>query len=221
MSVSVSFGLSSKESDEKLEEVIRVVEEQMYKNKLFEVTSHRSESIKTILNTLHEKNPREERHSKRVSEICINIGKKLGMKSEDLQLLKAISNLHDIGKIAIDEAILNKPGKLTNAEWEVIKRHPEIGYRIISTSPEYAEIAYDILSHHEKWDGTGYPRAISGENIPIRARIISIADAYDAMISERPYRKPLTHEEAIAEIKKHSGKQFDPTLVEVFLSIYE
>ena len=221
MSVSVSFGVSARQQDEDLEEVIRIVEEQMYKNKLFEVTSHRSESIKTILNTLHEKNPREERHSKRVSEICIEIGKKLNMKSEDLQLLKAISNLHDIGKIAIDEAILNKPGKLTDAEWEVIKRHPEIGYRIISTSPEYAEIAYDILSHHEKWDGSGYPRGIAGENIPIRARIISIADAYDAMISERPYRKPLSHEEAIAEIKKHTGKQFDPNLVKVFLSLYE
>ena len=221
MSISVSFGVSCRDTEDNLEEVIRIVEEQMYKNKLFEVTSHRSESIKTILNTLHEKNPREERHSKRVSEICMNIGRKLGMKSEDLQLLKAISNLHDIGKIAIDEAILNKPGKLTDAEWEIIKRHPEIGYRIISTSPEYAEIAYDILSHHEKWDGTGYPRNISGENIPIRARIITIADAYDAMISERPYRKPLTHEEAISEIKKYTGTQFDPRLVEVFLSLYE
>lgn len=221
MSVSVSFGISSKESDEKLEDVFRTVEEQMYKNKLFEVSSHRSESIKTILNTLHEKNPREEKHSKRVSDICIQIGKKLHMKSEELQLLKAISNLHDIGKIAIDEAILNKPGKLTDAEWEIIKRHPEIGYRIISTSPEYAEIAYDILSHHEKWDGTGYPRALSGQNIPIRARIISIADAYDAMVSERPYRKSLTHEEAISEIKKHSGTQFDPNLVKVFLELFE
>lgn len=221
MSVSVSFGISSKESDEKLEDVFRTVEEQMYKNKLFEVSSHRSESIKTILNTLHEKNPREEKHSKRVSDICIQIGKKLHMKSEELQLLKAISNLHDIGKIAIDEAILNKPGKLTDAEWEIIKRHPEIGYRIISTSPEYAEIAYDILSHHEKWDGTGYPRALSGQNIPIRARIISIADAYDAMVSERPYRKSLTHEEAITEIKKHSGTQFDPNLVKVFLELFE
>ena len=221
MSVSVSFGISSKEKDEKIEEVFRIVEEQMYKNKLFEVSSHRSESIKTILNTLHEKNPREEKHSKRVSEICIQIGKKLHMKSEELQLLKAIANLHDIGKIAIDESILNKPSKLNDAEWEIIKRHPEIGYRIISTSPEYAEIAYDILSHHEKWDGTGYPRALSGQNIPIRARIISIADAYDAMVSERPYRKSLTHREAIAEIKKNSGTQFDPNLVRIFLELFE
>lgn len=221
MSISVSFGVSVKGDQEDIHEVLRIVEEQMYKNKLFEVTSHRSESIKTILNTLHEKNPREEKHSKRVSEICIQIGRKLHMKSEELQLLKAISNLHDIGKIAIDEAIINKPGKLNDAEWEIIKRHPEIGYRIISTSPEYAEIAYDILSHHEKWDGTGYPRAIAGENIPIRARIISIADAYDAMVSERPYRVPKTHEEAIAEIKKYSGTQFDPNLVEVFCEIYE
>lgn len=221
MSISVSFGVSVKKTEDDIHDILRIVEEQMYKNKLFEVTSHRSESIKTILNTLHEKNPREEKHSKRVSEICIQIGRKLHMKSEELQLLKAISNLHDIGKIAIDEAILNKPGKLNDAEWEIIKRHPEIGYRIISTSPEYAEIAYDILSHHEKWDGTGYPRQIAGENIPIRARIISIADAYDAMVSERPYKIPRTHDEAIQEIKKHSGTQFDPNLVEIFCELYE
>lgn len=221
MNMSLSYGVSTRDESLTLEEVIRTAEEQMYKHKLFEVSSHRNESIKTILNTLHEKNPREEKHSKRVSEICILIGKKLGMKAEEIKQLKAISNLHDIGKIAIDEAILNKPGKLTPEEWEVIKRHPEIGYRIISTSPEYAEIAYDILSHHEKYDGTGYPRGIKGEQIPIRARIISIADAFDAMISERPYRKSLTVDEAVAEIMKYSGTQFDPKLVKIFVELLE
>ncbi|MDY0210785.1 MAG: diguanylate cyclase [Acholeplasma sp.] len=221
MIISVSFGISTKKSDEPITEVIRMAEDQMYKNKLFEISSHRSESIKTILNTLHEKNPREDKHSKRVSELCILMGKKLGFKSDELNQLKAISNLHDIGKIAIDEAILNKPGKLTEEEWKVIKRHPEIGYRIISTSPEYAEIAYDILSHHEKYDGTGYPRGIKGENIPIRARIISIADAFDAMISKRPYRNPLTIEEARTEILRCSGTQFDPKLVKLFIDILD
>lgn len=156
-----------------------------------------------------------------VSELCILMGKKLGFKNDDLNQLKAISNLHDIGKIAIDDSILNKPGKLTEDEWEIIKRHPEIGYRIISTSPEYAEIANDILSHHEKYDGTGYPRGLKGDNIPIRARIIAIADAFDAMVSRRPYREPRSIEDAKEEILRCSGTQFDPKLVKIFLDILE
>lgn len=143
------------------------------------------------------------------------------MKNEEISLLKAISNLHDIGKIAIDDAILNKPGKLDEREWEQIKRHPEIGYRILSTSPEYAEIAQDILSHHERYDGKGYPRGLKESNIPIRARIITIADSYDAMVSERPYRKPLTHQQAIDEIKRNLGTQFDPHIGQVFIELYE
>jgi len=220
MNISVSFGLATKLLDEPIEDVIKLAEDDMYTHKLFEITSHRNETIKTIISTLHEKNPREEAHSSRVSEICLAIGSKLGMKSDEIALLKAISNLHDIGKIAIDDSILNKKGPLDEREWEQIKKHPEIGYRILSSSPEYAEIAQDILSHHERYDGKGYPRGLSGENIPIRARIITIADSYDAMISERPYRKPLTHEEALEEIKNNAGTQFDPVIAELFIQLY-
>lgn len=221
MTVSVSFGLSTNLGDVSIQETIKLAEDDMYAHKLFEVSSHRNETIKTILKTLHEKNPREEKHSERVSNICVQIGLALGMKSEEISLLKAISNLHDIGKIAIDDAILNKPGKLDEREWEQIKRHPEIGYRILSTSPEYAEIAQDILSHHERYDGKGYPRGLKESNIPIRARIITIADSYDAMVSERPYRKPLTHQQAIDEIKRNLGTQFDPHIGQVFIELYE
>ncbi len=220
MNISVSFGLSTKLSDEDVEDVLKHAEDDMYSKKLFEVSSHRNETIKTILNTLHEKNPREEKHSERVSKICLRMGNALKMKSEDIKLLEAISNLHDIGKIAIDDAILNKPGKLDDKEWEQIKKHPEIGYRILATTPEYAEIAQDILSHHERYDGRGYPRGIKGENIPLRARIISIADSYDAMISERPYRTPLTHQEAIEEIRRNLGTQFDPHLGTLFIDLF-
>lgn len=221
MTISVSFGLSTNTGNVPLQETIKNAEDDMYTHKLFEVSSHRNETIKTILKTLHEKNPREEKHSERVSKICAKIGGAIGMKNEEIALLKAISNLHDIGKIAIDDAILNKPGKLDDKEWEQIKRHPEIGYRILSTSPEYAEIAQDILSHHERYDGRGYPRGIKGEDIPLRARIISIADSYDAMVSERPYRKPLTHQEAIDEIKRNLGTQFDPHIGQIFIDIYK
>jgi diguanylate cyclase (GGDEF)-like protein len=220
MNISVSFGLSTKLSDEDVEDILKLAEDDMYSKKLFEVSSHRNETIRTILNTLHEKNPREEKHSERVSKICLRMGTALKMKSEDIKLLEAISNLHDIGKIAIDDAILNKPGKLDDKEWEQIKKHPEIGYRILATTPEYAEIAQDILSHHERYDGRGYPRGLKGESIPLRARIISIADSYDAMISERPYRKPLTHQEAMEEIKSNLGTQFDPNLGALFITLF-
>lgn len=221
MNISVSFGVSTKVSLESVQDTLKSAENDMYSHKLFEISSHRSETIKTILSTLHEKNPREERHSARVSLICSKIGAEIKMPKEEISLLKAISNLHDIGKIAIDEAILNKPGKLDDHEWEQIKRHPEIGYRILSTTSEYKNIAEDILSHHERYDGKGYPRGLSGEDIPMRARIISIADAYDAMISERPYRKPFTHEQAIMEIKRCKGTQFDPVITDVFLKLFE
>ncbi len=219
ITVSISYGVAIRNQGESLEQTIKNAEEEMYKHKLFELNSHRSEFIKTILNTLHEKNPREQAHSIRVSTICTEIGKQLGMKKSELNLLEAISSLHDIGKIAIDEAILNKPGKLTPEEWDVIKKHPEIGYRIISTAPEYYEIAEDILSHHEHFNGKGYPRGLKADEIPLRARIISIADAFDAMISRRTYREPMTKEAAINEIKRCSGTQFDPELVTIFESI--
>lgn len=219
MTIFVSYGISSNENQESIAELLKSSEEEMYKQKLYEFNSHRSEFIKSILKSLHEKNPYAEEHSQRVSIICEEIGKKLGLRLDEINLLRLISQLHDIGKITIDEAILNKPGKLTDEEWSIIKRHPEIGYRIISTSPEYQEIAYDILSHHERYDGKGYPQGLKGDEIPLRARIVAIADAYDAMTSNRPYRKALTKDEAIHEIMKASGTQFDPALVEIFLDV--
>jgi len=220
MAISVSFGIATKNENEPIDEIIKAAEDDMYTHKLFEINSHRNETIKTIINTLHEKNPREELHSERVSSMCNLIGKALNMSIDDLKLLTLISQLHDIGKIGIDDSILNKPGKLTDKEWESIKKHPEIGYRILSTAPEYSEIAQDILSHHERYDGKGYPRGLKADDIPLRARIISIADAYDAMISERPYRKALTHDQAIEEIKINTGSQFDPVIAKIFIELF-
>ena len=220
MAVSVSYGVSVKYEDDQFEEIINRAESDLYKNKLFESGSHRNETIKTILNTLKTKDVYSEEHSKRVSDICRQIGRKLGMTKQDLNLLTMISNLHDIGKIAIEDKILNKPGKLNADEWEIMKRHPETGYRILSSLPEYGEIALDILSHHERFDGKGYPRGIKGEEIPIRARIIAVADAYDAMTSDRPYRNKMTHEEAVTELIDNKGTQFDPKLIDIFMSIF-
>ncbi|MHB8129591.1 MAG: PocR ligand-binding domain-containing protein [Mobilitalea sp.] len=214
----ISFGWSTKtNSDEDIYKVLKSAEDFMYKNKVIENASKRGNTINTIINTLHEKNPREEEHSKRVSEICQKIGKAIGCTETEISQLKVVGLLHDIGKIAIEESILNKPGKLTIQEWDQIKKHPDIGFRILSSSFDMLEIADWIKAHHERWDGEGYPNGISGESIPRIARIIAIADCYDAMTSQRSYREALSEEKAIYEISRNAGIQFDPEIARIFI----
>ena len=216
--LSISYGIALKsQSEEDINSLFQLSEKEMYSNKAFESQSYRSGTIRSMIKAYHEKNPREEEHSHRVSDMCEKFAIAVNMSNDDINKFKAISHLHDIGKIAIDEAILNKPGKLTEEEWGIIKKHPEIGARILSTSDEYAVIADDILSHHERWDGKGYPRGIAGKDIPLRARMIAIIDSYDAMISDRPYRKAMSQKEAVEELYRCAGTQFDPELVDVFV----
>jgi putative nucleotidyltransferase with HDIG domain len=189
----------------------------MYKKKIFESPSMRGKTIQTIISTMHEKNKREEQHSKRVSQLCKSMAEALGLHEVEIEELKTAGLLHDIGKIAIDENILNKPGKLSNDEWEEIMRHPEIGYRILNTVHHMSEIASFVLSHHERWDGKGYPKRLKGEEIPLQSRIIAIADAFDAMTSERSYRNALSEESAVRELEKNACIQFDPQLVKIFV----
>jgi len=216
--LSISFGHATKYvSETSLSSILKEAEDSMYKNKIAQKESVRGNAINTIISALHEKNPREEQHSKRVAEISELIARKAALSETEIYRIKIIGLLHDIGKIAIDENILNKNGKLIPEEYEHIKKHPEIGYRILSSSHEMKEICDCVLSHHERWDGKGYPRGLKGEEIPKISRIIAIADAYDAMISNRPYRNAMTQEEALQEIKKNAGTQFDPELVNVFV----
>jgi len=216
--LSVSFGYETKDTEnEKIQVVLKKAEDHMYKKKLFESPSMRGETINTIISTLHEKNKREEQHSYRVSAICQSIGQAIGLPEEDIKELKTVGLLHDIGKIAIDENILNKPGKLTADEWDKIRSHPEVGYRILNTVNDMSEMAEFVLAHHERWDGKGYPKGLKGEQIPLQSRIIAIADAYDAMTSERSYRDALSEQVAINELKKNAGIQFDPLLIEIFI----
>jgi len=216
--VSISFGWDTKHTmNEEINTIFKNAEDDMYRNKTCENESIRSKMIHTIIKTLHEKNPREELHSKRVSELCQAIGKEIGLSDIELRMLKVGGLLHDIGKIAIEESILNKQEKLTDQEWNEVKRHPDIGSRILSSSCDMLELADYILAHHERWDGAGYPKGLLGEAIPMVARIIAIADSYDAMTSERPYRKVLSENSVLAEIRNNAGTQFDPKIARIFI----
>ncbi len=218
LDISVSFGYGTKKNEEeKIQEIFKKAEDYMYKKKLFESPSMRGKTISAIINTLYEKNKREEQHSHRVSALCVSMGNALGLPEGEIEELKTVGLLHDIGKIAIEENILNKQGKLTSDEWEEIKRHPEIGYRILNTVNDMSEMAEYILGHHERWNGMGYPKNLKGEEIPLQSRIIAILDSYDAMTSERSYRRALPEEAAIKELQINAGIQFDPELVRVFI----
>ncbi len=160
-------------------------------------------------------------HSKRVTDSCLALAKSLKLDTAETTRLEACALLHDVGKISISDAILNKPGKLTAEEWKIVKTHPQLGATIASRIPQLALCAEGILHHHEWYDGSGYPDGLKGDDIPQEARILAITDAFAAMTSERPYSETFTHEQAIEELKRNSGTQFDPHLVEQFVSTYE
>ena len=215
---SVSFGYATKNyQNDDIRKVFMRAEDLMYRNKLAESSSMRNETIKLITKTLYQKNRREQLHCERVSKLCELIGNALKMNPEAVKELKTAGLLHDIGKIGIDETVLNKKGRLTEVEWMDMKRHPEIGYHILRSVNEFAPIAKYVLHHHEWIDGNGYPRQLKDTDIPIQSRIISIADAFDAMTSHRPYREDLSLSEVITEFKKNAGSQFDSDILKVFI----
>ena len=202
-----------------IREILTEAENHMYRHKITENSSQKSKTIDVVMNALYAKNDRELYHSKRVSKICAEFAKELYWDDNDIKEIEVAGLLHDIGKIGIPEVILNKEGKLTDLEWKEIAKHPEVGFRILSSVNEFSKMSIYVLEHQEKWNGTGYPRKLKGNNISIQARMIALADAYDAMTSKRPYRETMTKEQALAEIRKFSGTQFDPTLAETFIQM--
>lgn len=217
---SISLGFSVRYSkDQLMTDIFKEADDYMYKRKLLESKSTRSSIIESLQKTLEETTFETREHAKRLEILSIQLGKELRLPENNLDDLLLLAMLHDIGKIAIPKEILTKSGKLSEREWNIIKRHPEIGYQIAISSPELRGIAQLILSHHERWDGTGYPQKLKEKEIPLLARIVSIVDSFDAMTQDRSYHEGITKDEALKEIKRCAGTQFDPYIVERFINI--
>lgn len=187
--------------------------------KMLDHHSDHSQVLTSLIKALQETDSETEAHVQRTQKMGKLLGKRVGLTDAQLSELKLLCLLHDIGKIGIPLEILNKPGKLSEDEWAVLRTHPAKGYQICMSTQELSPIARMVLCHHERWDGKGYPEQIAGEHIPVLSRIISIVDAYDAMVNDRPYRKGLSVEAAQEEIRRCAGTQFDPALAEEFLTL--
>ena len=220
--LSVALGAATKNNEEEnIQEVIKEAENKMYKHKFLEDRSIRSHTTSSLQKALAEKSHETDGHARRMQEMVLKVGKAMSLSKSELDDLALLAVLHDIGKIAISNQILIKPGRLSEEEWEIMKKHSEIGYRIARTSAELSSIAEYIRSHHERWDGNGYPQGLKGKDIPLPARIVTIVDAYDAMTNDRPYRKKMSQEEAVKELVSCAGSQFDPEIVDIFLKVLE
>lgn len=218
----ISFGVATKDmSDVAMYSVKKLAEENMNKRKLLQRNSLHSSIVESIKQTMCARSQETEEHAERLAGLTREVGLRIHLTQVELNELELLATLHDIGKIGVNDQILNKPGKLTPEEWTLMRKHTEIGYKIAMASPELISIADYILTHHERWDGGGYPQGLSGEAIPLISRILAVVDAYDAMTQDRAYRKAMSKEAAVIEIRNNSGKQFDPRVAEIFLKVID
>ena len=215
---SISIGHSVKEKKEtSIQEVLKQAENEMFSNKILKGQSARNETIMTLFNALQEKYFEEKVHSDRVSRYCRLMGEAMNFSPDRIKELEFAGLMHDIGKITMPDNILDKPGKLNQDEWEIMQRHTINGYQILRSADKYSRLAEYALTHHERIDGKGYPNGLKGEEIPLFSRIICIVDAYEAMTSNRPYRKAMDSHKAMEQLTEHSGTQFDAELVQIFI----
>lgn len=216
--LSISLGYSTKNNmKEDIMKTINSSEEMMYRIKMIESKSQKSKTLKVIAQTLREKSLQDAHHAKNVSRVCTIIGKALSMSKKELSELQILGDIHDIGKVIVNENVLNKADTLNSEEYAEIKRHSEAGYHIALSSPDLSFLADSILAHHERYDGLGYPKGLKGEEIPFYARILCIADALDTMAGYRAYKNTMSKEDTVNEFKRLSGKQFDPEITAVFI----
>jgi putative nucleotidyltransferase with HDIG domain len=178
-----------------------------------------AETIAGLVAAIEARDENTKGHNMRVAELAVAIGRKLGLPTNRLRVLARAGMLHDVGKIGIPDAVLNKPGPLDAAEWVTIKRHPELGVEILHRLPTLQQESEIVAAHHERIDGSGYPRGLHGPEIPIEARIVAVADTYDVLISDRPYRKARTRQESITILREESGTRLDGSVVEALLQI--
>lgn len=217
INLSIGYGLKQT-TEQRIESAVKEAEDYLYKNKILERKSHHNAILSSIMATMYARSNETELHAERLMKLSKIIGEKLNLPQKSFVDLELLSILHDIGKMGIDDHILKKPGPLNAEEWIEMKKHPEIGYRIALSVPDFERVAEYVLCHHERWDGKGYPQGLKGEEIPLLSRIIGVVDAYDAMTEDRVYRKAMTHAEALVEIKNNAGTQFDPFIADLFIS---
>jgi two-component system cell cycle response regulator len=202
-------------------EALRVADRRMYARKATQRKSPGMQSAAALIELLAHRSPDLRPHSAIVAGFCEAVGRRLGLDDEELATLLVAAPLHDIGKAAIPDAILNKEGPLDEEEWSFVRRHTLIGDRILRAAPALAGAATLVRCSHERWDGKGYPDGLSGEDIPIGARVIAVCDAYDAMVSKRPYSRAMSPDEAIAELRREAGRQFDLAVVDAFVAVLD
>ncbi len=218
ISMSIALGYSSRLcKDHASEVIVKEADDKMYKNKLNQSKSIRSSIVVSLQASLEEKTMETNEHAKRIQKYTLALGRKLNLNDCLMDELSLAAMFHDIGKIGIPDSILLKPGALDDDEWDVMKKHGEIGFNILNACSNMGGVASYVMHHHERWDGTGYPSGLKSEQIPLISRMIGIADAYDVMTTDRVYSRSMSAHEAIEELVRCKGTQFDPVLVDLFI----
>ncbi len=219
--LSISIGYAVSESSADMHELFKKADDAMYRQKLQQSYSSRSATVQALIKTMEVRDHITQGHADRMQKHAQQLGRVLGLSEERINDLGLLAKFHDLGKVGVSDLILFKPGPLTEEEFDEMKRHCEIGHRIALSLSDLAPIADYILKHHEWWNGRGYPLGLKGKEIPLECRILGIVDAYDAMSSERPYKKAMPYEEVSQELRRCAGTQFDPDLVEMFIKMLE